>query len=78
MPGCAVALDAFQLVLIVNAVIEFDDLFFDRVSWIQHVEMTIHTALRGEFIVSQIDRRDKLVSGVSQYIPTVRLQFYSL
>jgi len=72
MPGRTVTRNTFQPFLKVDAVIKFNDLFLHCVSRIQYIEVTIHTPLGGEFIVSHIYRRDKLISGMSEYVPSLR------
>jgi hypothetical protein len=55
------ALHTIQAFLVVKAVIEFYDLFFDLITQIKHILMAIQTSLGSQYIVGEIFRRHELV-----------------
>jgi hypothetical protein len=60
-----VAFHTIQALLMVEAVIEFYNLFFDRITQIEHILVAVQASLGGQFVIGKIFRRDELIPGMS-------------
>ncbi len=62
--GPAVTIDTFKAFMVVKAVIEVQDFLFDFIAKVKDILVAIQTPFGGQVVISEVLRRDKLVTGV--------------
>jgi hypothetical protein len=67
----SMAFYTIQAFLVVKAVIEYYDLFFDCITQIKHIFMAVQTSPGGQFIISEVFRRHELVPRVLYKVPSL-------